>query len=270
MSKGRYTEAELRHAQQMQNDPAYLNHLTQSQFGMSAADLDQSLRCLIDITQNRMPTGKHLEWVYGNAKQMFGWSRERTHAELQECLKPGSPDGRIHRWLTAGGRQTTPEIMRMASSLVEKAAAADLEEGLQNRLNSSESVNAARREFEGMPASKGALESTKQSNGIREALKIQMNGTSQPKSYQQRVNDVMRSRSQLADRLDASSMRHAVEGTKPSLRDELSNSYDVEKVRSASIEIGLPDFTEEAAETMRADEHWADAGYDVTAELDRD
>lgn len=270
MSHGRYTAAQQRNIAQMQNDPAYLDQLTRSQYGMGSAELEHSLRCLIDITQNRMPTGKSLEWAYQSAKDTFGWSRQRADAEIRECLKPGSPDGRIHRWLTAGGRQITPEIMRTASDLVQNAARADLETSVQERLENSESVNAARKEFEGMPASERALQDSKQRDSLRDALKLQMTGQVGPKTYQQRVQDVMRSRMQLADRLDASSMRHAASGTEPSLRESVASSYDVEKVRNASMEIGLPDVAEDARVAMQQDEHWADDNYDVTAELDRD
>ena len=91
MSRGRHTAAEERMTQQLQNDPNFLEHVAQSNYGMSAVDLEHSLRCLIDITQNRLPSGKSLEWAYASAGQQYGWSKERVFERLN-----GIREGTMH------------------------------------------------------------------------------------------------------------------------------------------------------------------------------
>ena len=99
---------------------------------------------------------------------------------------------------------------------------------------------------------------------MREMLEMQM-GKSAP-TYQNRLEGVLKARSQLADRIEVKSMA-AAKGHQPSLRESLSDSYDLKSVDAASQDLGLGSPVADAEATVSEEAAHLDPDFDVTKDL---
>jgi hypothetical protein len=206
-------------------DPRVLEQYTQRQFGMSSAKMQLALDTLMAVSQGRIPEPAGMKFVIESAREKYGWSETRTRAELRTVLASGSPQERIHNYLTGNGAsQTDPAMFNFATDLVQNGLRADLELGIQSRLNQPNSNNAPERRYEGMEAHKRTIEDSKDKANLRATLET-LSGHNKPQSYEAKVHNVIRARHQLADRIDVQSRQQAA-GHEPSLKESLSSAFD--------------------------------------------
>lgn len=251
------------------HDQRLMDQVIRQQYGVSAQHLDSALRVLMEVSQGRMPKASEMPFLEKAAKERYGFTPERVRAELRKAIAHGSPEQRINAYLTANGQtQANPQEYHTAVALTQHALKADLEADLGNRLEAGQGNNGnkMRDNFEGMKADARVVDDSRQKQDIRNLLSIQM-GTAKPQTYQQKVADVTAARLRLADRIEHSAAKHEREGTEPSLRESLSQTYDIKTVDAASQDVGLGSPIEAAD-----DQHEAAAGhlrddFDVTEEI---
>lgn len=248
------------------SDPRTLDAYTRQTFGMSAQQMDVALKTMMAVSQGRMPEPAGIKFVIESAKMKYGWNESRTRAELKQVLEAGSPQQRIHAYMTGNGTsQANPQEYAMATELVQNGLRADVEGSLLNRLADGNGNNKPRDEFSGMQASARVLDDARDKASMRSTLE-RLSGHKPAQSYEDRVHRVLKARNELADRVEAKALSEAA-GHEPSLRESLADSYDLAAVTSASEDIGLGNPIEEANESHEANNgHFAE-DYDVTAGL---
>lgn len=251
----------------------FMEHTARQMGGMSAAELNLTGQALTAISRGRMPEGQTLRWLESQAKQNFGWDSKTTRAALGEVLSHGSPPQRIYEYLAAGGRQVSEQSFNAAMEFAQHYAREDLAASLTERMEAGKSNHAIGRDhFEGMPASKNALEHAGQRNSIRDMVSAHFPGVGE-KTFEQRRAEVERARHRLADRLDADTqraMRDAATGKETpaqSLRDAVRDSVDFERIRAASVDMGFGDVREDAERILEEDRHIDDRSIDITEDL---
>lgn len=251
------------------HDPRLMDQMIRQQYGVSSQHMETALKVLMEVSQGRMPNASEMPFLEKAAKERYGFTPERTRAELRRAIAQPDPERRINAYLTANGQtQANPQEYHTAVALTQHALRADLEADLGNRLDAGQGNNGSkmRDNFEGMRAADRIVDDSRQKQDVRNLLSIQM-GTAKPQTYQQKVADTYAARLRLADRIEHSAAKHEKEGTEPTLKETLSQTYDIKAVDSASQDVGLGSPIADAD-----DHHEAAAGhladdYDVTADL---
>lgn len=250
------------------HDPRLMNNYTQKAFGVDADYLDTALKALMQVSQGRMPSASEMPTILQAARQRYGWSDDRTRAELRKAIAQPDASSRIHAYLGGNGASKVDNReYEVATKLTSEAIKFDLQLGIEDRLAKGDGNNAPRDTFSGMTASKRVIDHTRNSQDIRNRLNI-LTGNSKPQTYQAKVAAVTEARLRLADRLDYSAQKHDREGTEPTLRETLKNTYDLQVVSDASEDVGMENPRDVAEERWEAEtSHMTDESYDVTENL---
>lgn len=251
-------------------DPSSMDRLAREMSGMDSASLDKTLQALVAISNGRMPDPQITRWLEAEAKTAYGWDSKQTRAEIKRVADLPSPQQRIFGYLSAGGRPVSEQSFQSALEFTQHAARANAEAALSERMAEADTRNSVDG-FKAMPASERALKDTQDRQSLRGAIASHFGGE-EPKSFYQQRAAVARARSQLADRIDKDMFQSTLDSINgretpaKSMRDTLRDSYDLEAVRSASIEFGFGDVNEQANEDLRETEH-TDDDHDITEQL---
>lgn len=270
MTKARMTSAGREALDIIGNDPHALDHYSRQAYGMSARDAEHALNCLVAITRGEMPEGAAMKWAIEGAAKDYGWSRQETTARMRQCLDAGSPQGRVYSFLSAGKPEgaVTPEMLTNVLNLAEGAARVDLEQGLRQRLDEGRPESNLRANFDGMKASTNAARDADGRSDIRGMVAMQLGKADREMTFEEKRTAAEVARLQLANRIDAGiAMRSSTPDNPVSLRESLGDSFDLNAVRSASIDVGLGDFKADADSAYENDRHAFDPEFDITTTL---
>lgn len=252
------------------SDQATLDAYCMQEWGMTSAQLNSSLSCLMKISAGHAPDAEGMRFLRESAAKQYGWSKSQTDAAVRNAVNQSSPQGRIHAYLTAGGNQVDQSTFDRVQSLVQHAAHQDMALGLTERLDNSTSNHRLRDEFSGMKAPERVVNKSAQDQHLRGALERLVTGKKpvDQQTYAEKRQTVEVAREKLADRLDADVMRSKKPDYKePTLRETLSQQHAIATVRAASEEYGFNDPVADADEAMKHIEHVVDENYDVTEDL---
>lgn len=252
-----------------QNDPAAMDRKVRQMLGVSADHMNRALIIMSEISQGRMPPSDQMAYLYATAKQQHGLTPARVQAELRQVIANATPEERISAYLSLNNKHPLNQNeYRIATALVPHALRADLQNGLEDKIEERRKLESkSSRNFEGMTASRNVREHSANQKDVRNLLDIQM-GNVKPKTIQGRIAEVTKSRLMLADRIDASAMKHQEKGTEPSLRETLRDTYDVAKVSAESEDLGLGNPQDDALESISGDAAYMQPDFDVTENLD--
>lgn len=250
------------------HDPRLMNAYTQKAFGLDADYINTAIMALMQVSQGRMPNSTEMPAIIQAARQRYGWTEDRTRAELRKAIAQPDASSRIHAYLGGNGASKVDNReYEIATKLTSEAIKFDLQLGIEDRLAKGDGNNAPRDTFNGMKADARVVDHTRNSQDIRNRLNI-LTGNSKPKTYQDKVAAVTEARLRLSDRLDYSAQKHEQEGTTPSLREELRNNYDLQVVSDASEDVGMENVREVVDDRWEAEtSHFTDDSYDVTENL---
>lgn len=251
-----------------QNDAALMDRQARAKFGMSAKELDTAVRVLMSISQGEKPSQTLMPQIYAAARQRYGFDKARTDQEIRKAISQPDAESRINSYLSANGQsRVSQQEYAIAKEFTEHALRADMQLSIEDRLAKGEGNNGRkmRDNFEGMTASKRVIDSTRDQNDIRNLLRIQMGEGLKPRTLGDKRQAVQTARNQLADRIEVNAYRHAENKTEPSLKESLTESYDLAALSSASEDVGLSDFVTDAKDEF-ADNHLAD-DFDVTESI---
>lgn len=266
MRRGLPNSYQQRNTQLLETDAGYLNAVAMSNFGMDAKTLDSVLNVMMAVSQGNMPDAKHMTPVYEMAQQKYGWDKNRVQAEMKTAISQASPQERVAAYLSANNKdRVDPNVYTKAIELVQHGLRGDLEASIQNRLAENKTVNSADRRFEWMEADKRVADDTRDKASLRQMLET-LTGHNKAPTYENRVERILKARSQLADRVELQASQRAA-GHQPSLKESLSSAYDEQYVAKASEDLGLGNPIEEARSNVETESGHMSDDFDVTKDL---
>jgi hypothetical protein len=187
-----------------------------------------------------------------------------VQSEMRKVIGHASPQERVAAYLSANNlERVDPAVYEKAIGLVQHGLRADMEVGILDRLSQTKTANAPERRYEGMEADKRVLEDSNDRSELRSRLNELM-GVNKSSSIESRIKNVVKARSELADRIERDALVRSKSGELPSLRESLSDNYDIQAVSNASEDIGMNNPHDDAIEQM--DNHMAH-DYDVTEQI---
>lgn len=274
MNRTRMNAMQREFAQAATRDPRLADQMAMQKWGMSYADFDRSMQVISAVSRGNMPSAENLKWLYGEAKARYGWTPDTVRSELGRITSQPNPQSRIFAYLTAGGNQITEQIFSEVLDVVQTAQSQELEQGLTARVNERMERETAHKQSNVMEPSQRALDDAQSRQQIRGAIASHFRDVpQQDETFAQRRERVIKARLQLADRMDAEdadNMIRYANGQEPrekSLREQLSTSFDQEKVRAASIEYGFGDFSTQADQIVDTHAGHLQDGADITQQL---
>lgn len=244
------------HVTRYLEDPQQLNQFTQRNFGQDAKSFETQLAALADVRAGRMPEGKIFSQIAAQAKQAYGWTEKQTKQSLREIIELPMPQQRVGAFLTAGGYQTTSEILNTAYKLAGDYERTRTEVGLEMGMAQRQKERDNDPFRPKTPEYKAGEAEKRDANNLRSALEF-FSGTQKPQSFEEKQAAVMKARLQVADRLEAHAMN-----PNPSLREEVASNLELHQVNEMSKEFGLGDPVSAAASWQEHDRGHLDEGFD--------
>lgn len=262
----RLTSYAQQYADRAMADPQFLNQSIGQTFGMSPADLERSLQCASALMAGRMPEGEALKWAQASARAQYGWTPAQVNRALNSALEMSNPRDRLAAYLAPTGEAIDSNLVQSIEGLVSSYAHADVAVDLTHRLNEGRPEDRLRDNFSQMSAPERAKAVATDRTSIRDLVSSQLGEANRPLTHEEKFVKAETMRLRLANRIEAGTAFK--EGS--SLRDSIADSYDVERVRAISKDVGMDDFVETAKANYEENAYAYDHNVGIEDDLPAD
>lgn len=262
----RLTSYSQAYADRATADPQYLNQSVRQAFGMSPADLERSLQCASALMAGNMPQGEVLTWARQAGKSRYGWDSKTVDRVLGQALELSNPRDRLAAYLSPTGEPVDANFVQSIEGLVSSYAHADVAVDLTHRLNEGRPEDKLRDNFSQMSAPERAKAAATDRTSIRDLVSSQLGEANRPLTHEELTAKAEVMRARLANRIDSG----VAFKKDSSLREALSDSFDVERVRAISKEVGMDDFVETAKANYSEDAYAYDHNVGIEDDLPAD